>query len=446
MVESREEQAGAFSNFTAAGIGEVPMYLVSFDKDGKCTSPKTRQRVLADASSGRHSDVHVYSHGWNNVFKEALAHYTEFFTEYFALRAAAGVGNGSYKPMVVGIIWPSTAFLTDDEVGPALAGDSAAAAFDAALDEVKGELGPVQGQRLAELAKARQPLGPEASVEMANLLLPLFARGEGQGGQDAAADVSAADLLRNWGRPAAAAGARRGQAAPLPDADASASPEAAGLLEFLNPREILRKATVFLMKDRAGIVGRGVGDLVGDLLRASTATHVHLTGHSFGAKVMLSALASLHGERQVASTLLLQPAVNAYCFAEHVGRPDGPPGAYRAALSNVALPVHTTFSGHDRALSDFFGLALRRHADEGELEGAPMEDRFGALGGIGPRGLPAGEVVTLGMLERPERYPRPVPGVRIVALDGTVKGITSHGDVRNTFTEWVMVNLVEARP
>lgn len=93
------------------------------------------------------------------------------------------------------------------------------------------------------------------------------------------------------------------------------------------------------MKDRAGTVGaRGVAPLLTDLLRASEA-RVHLLGHSFGGKVVLSALCVPSDlPRKVHAALLLQPAVSHLCFAERVPGTDRP-GGYRAALQRVERPI-----------------------------------------------------------------------------------------------------------
>jgi len=456
MVELVEEEVGArkvgaFKVFPAAGISPVPMYLLSFDKDGACISPRTRAQVLSELAGGGYSAVHVYSHGWNNVFTEAVAHYTEFFSEYFSLRAAAGMDNRAYRPLVVGILWPSTAFVAADEATPGFAGAPPAAPAAVLADEVAAALPPEHAARVAALALGTAPLAPGASAELASLLLPLLAGDERQGGMPAAAGLRADDVLRAWGGAVPEPGHRPGQPARLPSAaPGREDAQPAGLLGFLNPREILRKTTVFMMKDRAGVVGRtGVGALVRDLLDAGAApdgARVHLTGHSYGARVMLSALASLPGPRKVASVLLLQPAVNAWCFAEHVGGPDGPAGAYRAALANVAQPVHTTFSDRDLALGRFFELALRRRGEHGDLLSAGPGREYAALGAVGPLGMADGECLTLPIAGPPQRDPPPAPGVRVVALDGSAGAIASHGDVRNPFTEWAMARLVETAP
>jgi len=83
---------------------------------------------------------------------------------------------------------------------------------------------------------------------------------------------------------------------------------AGGILEWLDPRNLLKPFTVWQMKDRAGVVGaHGVAPLLEALLAHSSA-RVHLLGHSYGCKVVMTAVskpATL--TRKVESALLLQP-------------------------------------------------------------------------------------------------------------------------------------------
>src|SRR4030095_5642449 len=151
-----------------------------------------------------------------------------------------------------------------------------------------------------------------------------------------------------------------GQPGALPDDDESAPATArtAGIFDFLNPKKIIRTATVFQMKDRAGTVGKhGVGPMLRDLL-ANNNARVHLTGHSYGAKVVMSALCLLDHPRKVASVLLLQPAINASCFAEKIQENGGLPGAFRPVLERTEGPIFTTFSSSDSPLTTFFHVAL----------------------------------------------------------------------------------------
>jgi pimeloyl-ACP methyl ester carboxylesterase len=228
-------------------------------------------------------------------------------------------------------------------------------------------------------------------------------------------------------------------------------PAAAGLgdalgdgLRFLaSPvRWAVRMATVQQMKDRAGVVGvRGVGPLVRDLLTGSTA-RLHLLGHSYGARVMLAAVASGGPPpRRVRSLLLLQPAVNHLCFAADVPGAMGP-GGFRPVLGRVERPVLSTFSRQDVPLHKTFHLALRRKADLGEpllaAEGEPPS-RYAALGGYGPRG--AGErLIAAHAPADPYTFD---PAVPLYGLHATGL-VTGHGDVANAATTWMLHTLAFA--
>jgi hypothetical protein len=442
---------GPFAQIATIQGADAPLYVIPFDKRGRCEGPKTRERLLADARSGAFTDVHVFSHGWNNVFKDAIGLYREFFEEYFALRAERGVSNASYSPLLVGIIWPSTALMSDSEQGPQFAATASPSERDAALAEeqlglreIAGELADGDVERFYELATLDRPLTRDEALELARILLPIFARNDASGEQ-LPQTVTVEGLVKAWemtaaNRPAVAGAGGMGGAGSLPDDDAgpAAGPSAAGILDFLDPRQIVRGASVYLMKDRAGTVGAsGVGPMVRDLL-AIDGVRVHLMGHSFGAKVVLSALTVPSHPRQVESLLLLQPAINHLCFADNV---DGRTGGYRPALDRVVRPILSTFSSEDRPLANFFHLGVRRDADLAEQRIAGAPSKFAALGGFGPGGLLDGESVTIEIPDPPAPYPAKEDGVKICALDGSADRITGHGDVRNRFTEWALVSL-----
>jgi pimeloyl-ACP methyl ester carboxylesterase len=202
------------------------------------------------------------------------------------------------------------------------------------------------------------------------------------------------------------------------------------------------------MKDRAGRVGSaGVGPLLRDLLGASPSIKSHLVGHSYGCKVVLSAIASAPplAAGAVTSVLLLQPAVNFWCFAGNVAG-EGFAGGYHRVAAAVKQPLLSTFSSHDFALRRTFHLVLTRRADLGEVKVAGLiePDRYGALGGWGPRGCPPplGQVVP--MPAAGAAYPALAPGgPHVIALDGE-HTIGSHGDVVTAHTAWALLQQVLA--
>jgi hypothetical protein len=451
---SASTTAQAFSFFKASdGTPSIPLYLIPFDKEGRCMAPRTLEEVNLQACSGEYTDVYIYSHGWNNIFSEAVAHYTEFFSEYFGLRKTLGLGTRSYKPLLVGIIWPSTALVSKEDETPKFAGDvpdsiraQTIENEKYAMTEIATELQAGKVGRFLELAGVDRPLTHEELVELAMVLLPVFQR-EGHDREGIPQAVTPEKLVKAWVESAEkTAVPLTGKPGTLPDEEVpfdATIARAAGIVDFLTPREIIRKATVFIMKDRAGTVGaRGLGPVLTGLLRNSQAD-VHLTGHSFGAKVVLSALSLQRHPRKVKSVLLLQPAVNAFCFSPSIRENGGRPGAYRMALDQSEQPIFSTFSAQDSPLTKFFHLALRRDGDLGELRAAAgPPSKFAALGGFGPGGMEDGESKTIPMMHSPAKYDLSDPRIRLYALDGSGGMITGHGDVRNDFTAWALINLV----
>src|SRR5712671_393014 len=99
-----QSPAGPFEVIAHAGDGSVPLYLIAFDKDGRCQSPLTLAALLREVEAGGYTDVHVFSHGWNNVFKDAVSLYRKFFDHYFTERNRRGFNDSAtYRPLVAGI-------------------------------------------------------------------------------------------------------------------------------------------------------------------------------------------------------------------------------------------------------------------------------------------------------------------------------------------------------
>lgn len=451
--------AGPFEFVDLGGGVSAPLYLIPFDKRGRVKAPQTRQHLIEAGRDGGFSHVFLFSHGWNNDFPTALARYRRFFAEFREIREQQGTPE-AYKPLLVGVIWPSTFLVLPGERPPKMAALpdepdlEPAIAADLALDELEeiAELLPDdEVERFLGLAGRTELLGEAEASELARILQPLYAAPDdpAASGDDA---PTAVELVAIW----RAAQDVLGGPAPT-DADeedfgavpglggaaaGDASPEAAGL-GFLDPRSVVRSFTVWKMKDRAGKVGTaGVGPLLADLVAAAGPASIHLIGHSYGAKVVLSAANSLPdgSDGKVASALLLQPAINGWAFAEDV-EDEGFPGGYRRVLDIVAQPIFSTFSSKDRPLTLFFHLAVRRHSDLGEVKvaaGAPS--RFAALGGFGPRGVPGPRGGEIEMPAAGTAYPVDLPS-EIVGLQGGAL-IDGHGDVTTPHTAWALFQQV----
>lgn len=435
---------------------EFETWLLKFDKSGACISPRTRQALLERLAANQATPVLVFSHGWKNEYGDALALYTGFLKELQTHLDQRGAGRP--KPLFVGIIWPSTwlSFDTGPEIAaePALSRQEGADAFKR---ELAGNLAdPAQRDAFYALCDAPH-LGADDALKLAGLVVDALAAQPAastsdaaeKGARDAGVMLAGARALGTLGQGAASPGEQPGAGGlgegGTVDQGPAAGPRDAGMLGLLDPRELLRVASVYQMKDRAGTVGwNGVSALVHDILVRSRAP-LHMAGHSFGAKVVLSAILAcqLPPDRKVASALLLEPAISYLCFASQVPGSEGT-GGYRDVLGKIGKSLLMTYSAHDFPLHDVFHLALRRREDLGEVHvsgapgtaaGAPPNE-FAALGGYGPRG--AGERLLQPLPEPGSIVEIPAPLVPL-AFDGTqFDRIRSHGDVANPYTTWLM--------
>lgn len=457
--------AGPYEQIDLGGGMKAPLYIIPFDKDGLCTGPQTRKALVQAVKTGGFSDVFLFSHGWNNDWPTATQRYRDFFAAFRKVREQHGGTPEGYRPLLVGVFWPSTALVFGEEKGPDFAGgpvgggpdDEEVKALTEATDEIARQLDPAVRERFYELATAEALTQAEAT-ELASLLLPFYL-GEADP-EEGKADLDAEALVAQWRQlPDEAADEEDENEAPRKKPKMvgvigvpTAGPQAAGgigsLIGF--PRQAVRAFTVYQMKDRAGVVGaKGVAPLLRDLLTGGT--EVHLIGHSYGCKVVLSAICGGPplADGAVASLLLLQPAVNFWCFAKDVDG-EGFPGGYRDAFRAVRQPILQTWSKHDVPLHRTFHLAVTRKKDLGEVKAAgPLHpERYGALGGWGPRGCPEAEAKTLPLPKVGETYPDlSAETPQLYALDGggndTVMG---HGDVTSPHAAWALLQQVRTRP
>lgn len=439
-------QPGPWKSLPGPGGISIPFYIITFDENGICTSPATLD-LLVEATAAA-TDVFLFSHGWNNDWQAATSAYDSFAAHYVQLRQARWDPPArAYAPVLVGVFWPSAILVWPDERAPDIAGgNDDVAAGRQARDEVAvlaAGMTADQATRFYQLSE-RDGLTESEGRELAALLAPLLAAGPDELGPVAA--PSAEELMGVWsevgrrlhGGDSAQAGGFIHDAA-----HGGAAPQAAGFFDWLKPRDIIRATTVLMMKDRAGRVGgAGVATMLRLIIGSSADSRVHMIGHSYGGKVVLSALAN--GEepsRQVESVLLLQPAMSALCFAQTV--PGAGEGGYRRALSRSRQPVMTTFTSNDFPLTKVFHWAARRPSDLGEalIAGLPIPPSlYAALGGYGPQGVDAQvEIVTAKLA--PDRYDVRPAGKRLIAIQADAV-ISGHGDVQNDATAWALLSQV----
>ncbi|MEK7372169.1 MAG: hypothetical protein AAB265_12025 [candidate division NC10 bacterium] len=290
------------------------------------------------------TDCFVFCPGWLYDRAEARAEGARFFS---LLDGALAPLRGRLRPLRVALHWPSKPFAEEPPEPAEPAADATRSPAGPGWPELLRGLDPASltrgrlRQLLLTMAEAEIPRGPEEELELDR-------------------------LLRSLREPTVRGG--------LPISPAHA-------LSF------------WMMKRRAGEVGERVGrEHLGPLLArlGDSGPRLHLIGHSFGAKVLTSAV--LAGLAPRSLTLLLA-AFSAFAFAEEVPGTDRP-GHYRPLLSErrVSGPIVVLHSAHDRALGSIYPAVT----GAGQIDRAPNPGRLGhvrevvaasALGFAGARGV-----------------------------------------------------------
>jgi hypothetical protein len=343
---------------------------LSFGADGQVADPTQRGAAPAVALGADVTDLLVLSHGWLDDPSRAQILYTGL------TQAMAQAGGAPPGLAVLGILWPSKR-------------------FDAEPDPETASILADQSGRSAQsfVTRIRKQIGAEIGG------LPVSAEYANPGDhQSAFFGLDPGALLERFGR--------------LED----------GISAVLN------LATYYEMKARAGAVGKGLVPVLAAVRAARPDIRLHLAGHSFGARVMASALANC-APLPVHSAMLIQGAFSQFGFAKQWdGAHDGlfRPGLFGGRLAG---PVVVTYSRHDQMVGLAYELASRMAGDQPDATGQVpdaddvVHDEFGAIGAHGALSTP--EAVWSQML--------PVDGPGYAFPAGAVSNLESSAYISSHF-------------
>lgn len=358
--------------------------LIAFDGDGNERSDdaqgvggKMSARILQDAAASPPSHVFFFSHGWKGDVPAAIDQYNRWIKAMTDLTADAGAMGAGFKPLWIGLHWPSLPW-GDDELG--------------------GNSFSPTAPRTSELLDSYVArLGGDAGAVHAQLQIILDENESNAGAMSLRPPVAAA-----YRRLAELIGRKAGRPGGPPDAEEAAfDPEQAfeagneggaafgGGFDFGGLLGPLRQLSFWKMKNRARTVGEGgMHRFIASLQQALPAAHFHLMGHSFGCIVVSSVLGGPDGKtalpRAVDSLVLVQGALSLWGYADRI--PDQAGGGYFNGMIRrgaVRGPVVVTTSEHDSAVGTFYPLAARL---SGKVDFAALPE-YGAIGAFGIQGM-----------------------------------------------------------
>ncbi|MFC9362478.1 hypothetical protein ACFTZB_38635 [Rhodococcus sp. NPDC057014] len=428
---------------------------IEFTKDGLVHDEQQVTRLLDGLTDT--TDLLVLAHGWNNDKAEATTLYDTLLTSLAAVGLPES-GPGS-RVAVMRVLWPSKKFALESLI-PGGGAASATAANDAALltalqqleqdPELLGADGTdptrttmvehaiAQIEDLDTSADARR----EYVLHIRNLLDPNEAHAD-----DASTEFLDLDPETLFHRftgevpvllptgPGGAAGNTSGGAAFLGDLLSGAKAAA---------RRIANFATYYTMKTRAGTVGRtGVAGVLGRARERHPGLPIHLTGHSFGGRLVTATATALPPSDAPLSLALLQAAFSHNGLAQRFdGQHDG---AFRAVLAEhrVNGPVIVTHTKNDLAVGVAYPLASRIARDNAAALG-DHNDPYGGMGRNGAQHTPETDPTEqlLRKATPTHHYTFAAGKVFNLKADAT---ITDHGDVANQAVAQALRDVLRVR-
>ncbi len=413
-----------------------PYFEVQFTRTGAVHDESEVRQLLDFLARQPLTDLLVIAHGWNNDLDDARAFHRRFFEHVRRVMDASTVAAIRARSFaIVAILWPSRKF-ADRELIPSGAAAAGSPVSDAALEEQLNELRGAldDGGTDAVVERARQLIprledSPAAQREFADLIrsvLPI-ATGDIEDASEALFRLPGDEVMKRLSKPVLSA--RPSQ--PAGAGGAARAGAAAGLPQFFSgmksaARNLLNYTTYYLMKERAGIVGRhGVNGVLRGIQSQHPDIKLHLIGHSFGGRLVTAAADGPAGQAtlKLETLTLLQAAFSHHAFDQ---RFDGShDGLFRTVITGgkVSGPVLITHTPNDQAVGLAYPIASLMAGQVASALG-DRDDLYGGLGRNGAQKTP--EASDGQLLAAGGDYEFQAGRVHNLSADAF---ITDHGDI-----------------
>ncbi|WP_316738370.1 hypothetical protein [Pedobacter aquatilis] len=396
----------------------IDLLLLEFDKDAKLVHPDQLIALKTSLNTGNFTDLLVLSHGWNNNDNEAKSLYNRLLRlseKEIASRPASGK-----KFLALGVIWPSKKFGDPDTSNSNTAGGAASTTSTSGNTELAKQANslsdiaqtPATAKQLTEIAKlisanAKAPRLAEAFTD----LFETFKNGDTKPkeNEEKFPDFTVPEIQAMltdsgyWddGLPPADTG---GSVSLPPPGYGYSMSLFSGIKDSM--QNLLNLTTYYMMKDRSGLVGRkGLNPVLAKLIKAYPTLKIHLVGHSFGARLVSSAILGeeIANQIKVDSLSLLQAAFSHYAFAKEYKR--SLDGLFRPVVAKqlVKGAFIITHSRKDKAVGIAYAVASRLARQIASGIGG-KNDPYGGLGGNGAQVTPEVEQLKLNAANKPYSF------------------------------------------
>lgn len=385
-------------------ISGFPYFEVQFTKDGAVNDAAEASALRDHVKKAKTTDLIVISHGWNNTLVDARTLYTAFLACLRNVIDDQALGEVADRNFAVfAVLWPSMKFADEKLIpsGAAAIGSLVTAeSVKTQIDRLDAALKSPAASRTLKRARALVTSlenDPKAREKFADLIRSVLdpKAADVEDGSKAFFSRKGGDLMDRLSKPIALPAARGSRGGAASVGGAAGLGGAAGIGDTLGgvlagARNYLNYTTYYLMKERAGTVGRGgVNSVLRDVKKAAPGLRVHLVGHSFGARLVTSAADGPAAKPTVPidTLTLLQAAFSHNGFAVKF---DGTRnGAFRAVVGShkVSGPILITHSKFDTAVGRNYPLASRVAGQDAAALG-DANDRFGGMGSNGAQHTP----------------------------------------------------------
>lgn len=405
--------------------GTIPFFELKFDKNAKLTDPTELDAIELAIQSGNYTDILVMAHGWNNDMTEATELYDSLLELVHQQIADQPTKGRSF--ISIGIYWPSKKFgRNDGERGGAVALNSKVKRSNT-IEHCK-ELEqfidtPAAGLALRNIIDTLHQKAPEPK-ELATQLINLYSAISSNEKEVMDEDALKYYDLENVSKIL--------EDPDFLDTGEVLEPDMGGAASIFNDilngiDNLLNVATYYQMKERAGLIGiQGLNPII-KRLKDSCDARIHFVGHSFGARLLSSALSgnTATSAIQIQSLSLLQAAFSHYGFAEKYDRNFD--GLFRSIIAKkyVTGPVIITHTRNDKAVGIAYAIASRLARQVASAIG-DKDDFYGGLGSNGAQKTP--EAKDDYLLDIDGNYSFKAGGVYNLKAD---KYIKDHSDIKN---------------